>query len=226
MYPRGLHPSVLAFSLSLYRHPIICILCTSRFTSYNKQKTGGFRPVDSQIDFLHRELESLDIPRSMYGYRERSPFLQRVFIPLTNTRRWTLSDRLPSLQRSIKIQDGMIISPSNSQGTVRVIYWYSKINVVHSNRLYILCHDRHTIQWRMSLTVLTLFWNWNWSSVGTRSRRTEMIFTVRTSTTTTPYPHLRQCTDRRPPHPNPFSVSCPIYLYVPTTLELTHVESL
>ncbi len=37
MYARSLDPSVLVFSLSLYRHPIICILFRSRFTSYNKQ---------------------------------------------------------------------------------------------------------------------------------------------------------------------------------------------
>ncbi len=28
VYPRGLDPSVLVFSLSLYRHPSICILFT------------------------------------------------------------------------------------------------------------------------------------------------------------------------------------------------------
>ena len=38
MYVRSLDPSVLAFILSLYRHPSICILVTSRFTSYNKQQ--------------------------------------------------------------------------------------------------------------------------------------------------------------------------------------------
>ena len=38
--------------------------------------------------------------------------------------------------------------------------------------------------------------------------------TVRVSVPTTPYPHLRQCSDRRPSHPNQFAVSCPIYLYV------------
>ena len=37
VYARRLDPSVLAFSLSLYRHPIICILYNSRFTSYTKQ---------------------------------------------------------------------------------------------------------------------------------------------------------------------------------------------
>jgi len=31
-------PSYLAFSLSLYLHPSICILFSSHFTSYNKQK--------------------------------------------------------------------------------------------------------------------------------------------------------------------------------------------
>ena len=38
LYVRQLDPSVLAFGLSLYRHPSICILFSSRFTSYNKQK--------------------------------------------------------------------------------------------------------------------------------------------------------------------------------------------
>jgi hypothetical protein len=37
VYPRCLDPSVLEFSLSLHRHPSMCILCSSRFTSYNKQ---------------------------------------------------------------------------------------------------------------------------------------------------------------------------------------------
>ena len=36
VYASRLAPSVLAFSLSSYRHPYICILFTSRFTSYNK----------------------------------------------------------------------------------------------------------------------------------------------------------------------------------------------
>jgi hypothetical protein len=38
VYERSLDPSVLVFSLSLYRHPFICILFSSRFTSYNKQQ--------------------------------------------------------------------------------------------------------------------------------------------------------------------------------------------
>ena len=39
VYVRRLDPSVLAFSLSLYRHPSICILFSSHFTSYNKQNS-------------------------------------------------------------------------------------------------------------------------------------------------------------------------------------------
>ena len=39
MYVRSSDPSVLEFSLSLYRHPSICILFHSRFTSYNKHRT-------------------------------------------------------------------------------------------------------------------------------------------------------------------------------------------
>ena len=35
------HPSVLEFSLSLYRHPSICILFSSLFTSYNKRNNPG-----------------------------------------------------------------------------------------------------------------------------------------------------------------------------------------
>ena len=38
MYARRLIPSVLAFSLSLYRHPFIHILFSSLFTSYNKNQ--------------------------------------------------------------------------------------------------------------------------------------------------------------------------------------------
>jgi hypothetical protein len=38
MYVRRLDPSVLVFSLSLHRHPFLCILFNSRFTSYNKFK--------------------------------------------------------------------------------------------------------------------------------------------------------------------------------------------
>ena len=37
VYARRLDPSVLAFSLSLYQNPSICILFSSRYTSYNKQ---------------------------------------------------------------------------------------------------------------------------------------------------------------------------------------------
>ena len=35
---------------------------------------------------------------------------------------------------------------------------------------------------------------------------------------TTPYPHLRQCSDRRPSHPNQFASSYPINLYVYTPI--------
>ena len=38
VYTRSLDPSVLVCSLSLYRHPSICILFISHFTSYNKHK--------------------------------------------------------------------------------------------------------------------------------------------------------------------------------------------
>ena len=39
VYTKSLDPSVLKFSLSIYRHPSICIiLFSSRFTTYNKQK--------------------------------------------------------------------------------------------------------------------------------------------------------------------------------------------
>ena len=46
--------------------------------------------------------------------------------------------------------------------------------------------------------------------------------TVRTSAPTTPYPHLRQCSDRRPPHPHQFAISCPIYLcvYAPINIRI------
>ena len=52
--PLSLNPSVLEFSLSLYRHPSICILFSSRFTSYNKQihsilsSASGIQPVPSR----------------------------------------------------------------------------------------------------------------------------------------------------------------------------------
>jgi len=36
VYTRRVDPSVLAISLSLHRHPFVCILCISRFTCYNK----------------------------------------------------------------------------------------------------------------------------------------------------------------------------------------------
>ena len=36
---RSLNPFVLTFSLSLHQHPYICILCSSRFISYNKDRT-------------------------------------------------------------------------------------------------------------------------------------------------------------------------------------------
>ena len=49
-----------------------------------------------------------------------------------------------------------------------------------------------------------------------RSCRTEMLppITARSSAPTTPYSHFRQCSDRRPPHPHQFAISCPIYLCV------------
>ena len=36
MYARRLDPSVLVISLSLHRHPFVCIIFSSHFTSYNK----------------------------------------------------------------------------------------------------------------------------------------------------------------------------------------------
>jgi hypothetical protein len=41
-----LHPSVLAFRLSLYRHPSIYILFNSFFNSYNKQSNPWGRGFD------------------------------------------------------------------------------------------------------------------------------------------------------------------------------------
>ena len=49
VYPRSLDPSVLEFSLSLYRHPIICILFSSRVTSYNKHNLLVFNHTDTHI---------------------------------------------------------------------------------------------------------------------------------------------------------------------------------
>jgi hypothetical protein len=53
-------------------------------------------------------------------------------------------------------------------------------------------------------------------TVGSRPCRTEMLppITARVSAPTTPYPHLRQCSDRRPLHPHQFVISCPTYLCV------------
>ena len=52
--------------------------------------------------------------------------------------------------------------------------------------------------------------------MGSRSCRTEMLPPITTiaNAPTTPYSHLRQCSDRRPPHPHQFAISCPIYLCV------------
>ena len=42
VYPRSLDPSVLVFSLSLHRHPCICVLFSSRFICFNyiQQRTS------------------------------------------------------------------------------------------------------------------------------------------------------------------------------------------
>ena len=45
----------------------------------------------------------------------------------------------------------------------------------------------------------------------------------KSSAPTTPYPHLRQCSDRRPPHPHQFAISCPIYLYVYTPIYIRNI---
>ena len=63
----------------------------------------------------------------------------------------------------------------------------------------------------------TTFWDPTRDHGGTRPHRAEMFFTVRV---TTPYPHLRQCSDRRPPHPNQFVGSCPTYLYYVRDVDL------
>jgi hypothetical protein len=53
VYSRCLDPSFLAFSLSLCRHPSICILFSSRFTSYknnnNCKKVVDFSNTDTHI---------------------------------------------------------------------------------------------------------------------------------------------------------------------------------
>ena len=51
VYARRLDPSVLAFSLSLYRHPSLCILFDSRFTPYNKQKSQARKLIGGVIPF-------------------------------------------------------------------------------------------------------------------------------------------------------------------------------
>ncbi len=48
MYVRRLDPFVLTVSLSLYRHPSMCILCRSRFTSYKKQQSRFSYVLDSE----------------------------------------------------------------------------------------------------------------------------------------------------------------------------------
>jgi hypothetical protein len=60
VYARCFGPSVLPFSLSLYRHPFICILFRSRFTSYNKFNSVHFCPSVS-ITLVH-------IDQSFYLY--------------------------------------------------------------------------------------------------------------------------------------------------------------
>jgi hypothetical protein len=63
--------------------------------------------------------KSPDTARSRHvnqGRFGQSHLLQRVSISLTNTGKEKLSGRLASLQRSSKMQDGMIISPSTPQG--------------------------------------------------------------------------------------------------------------
>jgi hypothetical protein len=47
VYTSRSDPSVLVFSLTLYRHPSICILFNSRFTSYNKQQERSHELVDA-----------------------------------------------------------------------------------------------------------------------------------------------------------------------------------
>ncbi len=45
MYLRRIDPSVLVFSLSLYRQPFIYILFRSHFTCYNKNKIRNYRQI-------------------------------------------------------------------------------------------------------------------------------------------------------------------------------------
>ncbi len=68
MYLRSLNPSLLAFSLSLHRHPYICILIDSRFISYNKHTTlekygkdfSGDRVLGSVVSLIGRQLVSTE----------------------------------------------------------------------------------------------------------------------------------------------------------------------
>ena len=52
VYVRCFDPSVLVFSLSLYRHPSLCILFSSHFTSFNKQLRDFYQNV--RIQFFNR----------------------------------------------------------------------------------------------------------------------------------------------------------------------------
>ena len=61
---QGVHPQdlsvpifyVLALSLSLYQHPSICILCSSGFTSYNKQRVLSYQMARTSITKQARAL--------------------------------------------------------------------------------------------------------------------------------------------------------------------------
>ena len=76
MYERSLDPSVSVFSLSLYRHPSICILFISLFTSYNKQHTSD-----------HPGMSSPGCPKSMWWKKK-----VELYDPVTDGKNRSLLD--------------------------------------------------------------------------------------------------------------------------------------
>jgi hypothetical protein len=68
-------PSVLVFSLSSHRHPSICILFTSRFTSYNKHYLTD-EQISTDIDCIKNRLWVFNVFETIDGLRK-----QKIRIP-------------------------------------------------------------------------------------------------------------------------------------------------
>jgi hypothetical protein len=109
LYVRRLDPSVLSFSLSSHRHPSICILFSSHFTSYNKQT-------------LPPQVEGRQHPHQVWNTTNYSEYSRCTY----NFKSHTYPSHSQTLSLSVRVP-----VPRSTQGNIsRLIYWFDYKNQV------------------------------------------------------------------------------------------------